>query len=257
MKKNKKHRFSLIELICIIVIVALLIIMSIFTTLKTLDKSDKDNKLLQEELIIKACEKYIIKNPSESPKAIGDSANIYISKLIERNYLSENVYYFNNESCVGKSYVRVYKLNNNEYSYLPYINCNNKKVVEEIPNPSVNMLFIDSNDNSSNNLIFNNINESRIYIDMDGGVDSFGRKIEIYNYEINIFMRTKDNPDLVKSYSSGVVDTNRRYSDTIDKKIMSYINAKDAIEIKVVVRVTNTLGGVGEVTSIAEANSRN
>ena len=99
--------------------------------------------------------------------------------------MSENVYYFNNESCVGKSYVRVYKLNNNEYSYLPYINCNNKKAVEEIPNPSVNMLFIDSNDNSSNNLIFNNINESRIYIDMDGGVDSFGRKIEIYNYEIN------------------------------------------------------------------------
>lgn len=259
MKKNKKHKFSLVELICIIVIVALLIVMSIFTTLRTLEKNNQDNKLLQEEIIINACEKYIIKNPSEAPKAVGDSVNIYLSKLEERNYLTEDIYNFNNKTCMGESYVRVYKLNSNEYSYLPYLICHKgkkiEKYIEELPNPSVDMIFIDSKDNTSNNLIFNNINESRIYIDMDGGVDSFGRKIEIYTYEINIYMRTKENSNLGLAYSSGIVDANRRFNDTIDKKVMSYVNAKDAVEIKVVVRVTNTLGGVCEVTSIAQANN--
>ena len=262
MKKNKKHKFSIVELICIIVIVAVLIVMSIFTTLRSLEKTAENTKLDQEKKIIETCERYIIKNPNDAPKAIGSSTNIYFSKLKERNYLTDDIYNSDDSSCMENSYVRVYKLNKDEYSYLPFIHCDKrknkekkKKYIDEIPNPIANLLFIDSKDNSSNNLIFNNINESRIYIDIEGGVDSFGRQIEIYNYELTIYMSTKEKPDLVEVYSSGSVDINRRYKDTIDRKIMSYINAKDATEIKAVLKVTNTLGGVSEVTSIAQANN--
>lgn len=262
MKKNKRHRFSIVELICIIVIVGLIITMSIFTVLRTLEKTEENSKLAQEELIIRACERYITKHLDAAPKAIGDSTNIEFDKLKSSNYLTEDIYDTSKETCMAHSYVRVYKLNKNEYSYLPYLHCGEskdketkEKYVEEIPNPDVNLLFIDGKEENNNNLIFNNINESRIYIDMNGGEDSFGRKIELYNYEIVIYMRTKTNPNLKQVYSSGVIDANRRYADVIDKKIMSYVNAKDATEIKVVVRTMNVLGGVSEVTSIAQANN--
>ena len=233
MKKNKRHRFSIVELICIIVIVGLIITMSIFTVLRTLEKTEENSRLAQEELIIRACERYITKHLDAAPKAIGDSTNIEFDKLKSSNYLTEDIYDTN------KSKDKETK----------------EKYVEDIPNPDVNLLFIDGKEENNNNLIFNNINESRIYIDMNGGEDSFGRKIELYNYEIVIYMRTKTNPNLKQVYSSGVIDANRRYADVIDKKIMSYVNAKDATEIKVVVRTMNVLGGVSEVTSIAQANN--
>ena len=257
MKKNKKHRFSLVELICLIIIVGLIVIMSIFTVLKTLEKNHRDTKLSQEELLINACERYIAKNQDIAPKVIGDSINVDLSTLKNMNYLSENKYDFIKTACFKNSYVRVYKLNQNEYSYLPYLHCDNKTYVEKLPSPEINILFIDSKEENNNSLIFNNINESRIYIDMIGGEDSFGREIELYTYEIVIYMRTKTNSNLVEKYSSGIIDANRNYTSTIDKKIMSYFNAKDATEIKVVVRATNVLGGVSEVASFAQSKINN
>ena len=91
---------------------------------------------------------------------------------------------------------------------------------------------------------------------MVGGEDSFGRQIEIDSYEISILVRTKDNPKLVEKYSSGVVNTNKRTTYTIDRKVMNFINANNATSINVIVKVTNTLGGVSEVTSIAQANNK-
>ena len=81
MKKNKKHRFSLVELICLIIIVGLIVIMSIFTVLKTLEKNHRDTKLSQEELLINACERYIAKNQDIAPKVIGDSINVELSTI--------------------------------------------------------------------------------------------------------------------------------------------------------------------------------
>ena len=256
MKKNKKPTVSLVELICAIVILSLLIIMAIVAVYKEEEKSKEDSKLAQEESIIKACERYILKNSNDAPKVIGDSVKIKLDTLKERRHLLEDIYNSKKENCMENSYVRVYKLNQSEYSYLPYLYCGDEEIpeVEEIPEPDTKILFIDGKNENSNSLIFNSIHESRIYIEIEGGEDSFGRQIEIDNYEINIYMKTKTNPDLVKSYSSGIIDANRKHIYTIDKKIMSYVNANDATSISVVVRATNVLGGVSEVTSIAQAN---
>lgn len=259
MKKNKKHGFTLVELICAVVILGLLITMSIIAVTKTIEKSRVDSKLTQEKILNKACESYIDDNKDKAPKAIGDSVNISLKTLKDKNYFSEDIKNSNNESCMKDSYVRVYKLNKKEYTYLPYLYCGKDKVpeIEELVEPSIKVLFIDGNDENNNNLIFNNIDESRIYIEITGGEDNFGRQIEIDTYEINISMRTKTNPELVEYYSSGVINANKRYTYTIDKKINNYINASDATTISVKVRVANTLGGVSEVTSIAQANINN
>lgn len=256
MKKNKRHGFTLVELLCVIIIVGVLLSLSIVAVSRYIEKSKEDSKLAQEKLIIKACETYIDNNKSRAPKTVGESVNITLKELKEKRYLIDDVYNSNKESCMDNSYVRVYKLNPKEYSYLPYLYCGKDKVpeVEDLPNPSTKILFIDSNNENDNNLIFNSINESRIYIEITGGEDSFGRQIEINTYEITISMTTKDDPELKEYYSSGVINANKRYSYTIDQRITSYVNATDATSIYVVVRTTNVLGGVSEVTSSAQAN---
>ena len=260
MKKNKKKKqgLSLIELICIIVIVSLLVTMSVLVVYRIMNETNANNKLAQEELINSACESYIFNNRDKAPKSIGDTVNISLKTLKEQGYLIKDIYNSSKESCMNDSYVRVYKLNMKEYTYLPYLYCGKekKKDLEELPTPTVNILFIDGKEVNNNNLIFNNIKESRIYIEMIGGEDSFGRQIEMDNYEITISMRTKDNPKLVEEYSSGVISANKRTTYTIDKKIMNYINASKATSINVVVKVTNTLGGVSEAISIAQADNK-
>ena len=257
MKKNKRH-FSTIELLCIIIIVGLIITMSIIAVLKMLDESKVNNKLAQEESIIKACRLYIENNKTNAPKVIGDSVNVSFNTLKNYGYIIKDIYNSNNEKCMDNSYVRVYKLNNREYTYLPYLHCGNEKVpeVEELVTPMVKILFIDGKDTYNNSLIFNNINETRVYVEIDGGEDAFGRNIEIDNYEMTIYMRTKKDNTLKSYYYSGKTDVERKYTHTIDQKLMSYVNASDATSINVVVKATNVLGGVSEVTSIAQSNNK-
>ena len=259
MKKNKRHKFSLIELICIILIVGLLITMGIIAVNRMLNESRINNKLAQEELINKACKLYIDNNSNVAPKVVGDTINVSFKTLKEKGYLLKDVYNSNNENCMNNSYVRVYKLNEKEYTYLPYLHCGDEKIpeVEELVTPTVRILFIDGKESTNNNLIFNNIHESRLYIEIDGGEDSFGRKIEIDTYEITIYVSTKTNPELKEYYSSGIINANKRYTYTIDKKMVNYVKVSDATSINVVVKATNTLGGVNEVTSIAQSNNRN
>ncbi|MBR5370407.1 MAG: type II secretion system protein [Bacilli bacterium] len=258
MKKNKKHSFSLIELICIIGIVSVLIIMFIIVSIKVIENSKINDKLAQEKYINDACEAYIYSNRNKAPSVIGDTVNIDLKTLKNENYLDKDIYNSKNESCMDNSYVRVYKLNQKEYTYLPYLYCGKSKrnEVEELPTPIVKALFIDSNDEDNNTLIFNNLNQSRLYIEMIGGVDSFGREIEIDTYEITISMSTNENKELKEYYYSGKISANKRYTYVIDQKILGYVNANDATSIKVVVKTINVLGGVSEVTSIAQSNNK-
>lgn len=256
MKKDKKHRFTLVELICIVVIVTLLIIMAIIGASRVINNSKLDSKLAQEKLLIDACKSYINDNNDIAPKTIGDSINIDLSTLKSKNYLKEDIYNNSKKSCMGKSYIRVYKLNRTEYTYLPYLYCGNEKIPEneEVPLPSVKVLFVDDNNETNNNLIFNNINESRIYLEINGGEDSFGRQLEIDTYSITISMRTKNNPNLVEYYTTGMVDANKKYTYTMDRKIMNFVDAYNATSISVEVVATNVLGGASQVISSAQAN---
>ena len=76
MKKNKKHKMSIIELLCIIFIVSLLITMTGFAVTRIIEENRVNSKLVQEELINKACESYINDNNDVVPRAIGDSINV-------------------------------------------------------------------------------------------------------------------------------------------------------------------------------------
>jgi prepilin-type N-terminal cleavage/methylation domain-containing protein len=259
MKKKNKHGFTLVELICVVIIVGLLITVSVFGISRLIEKSKIDSKLAQEKLLIEACESYIEDNKDKAPKAIGDSTRIELGALYDYKYITEDILNSKRESCLDNSYVRIYKLNKKEYTYLPYLYCGDDKVdeVEKVPSPTVKLLFIDDNNENNNNLIFNNIEQSRIYLEMVGGEDSFGRQLELDTYSITISMRTKNSPELEEYYSSGIVNANRRTNHTIDNKIINYVDAYNATSIEVKVVATNILGGVTEVTSIAKDKVNN
>jgi len=252
---KEKKGLTLIELLCVIVIVGLLITVGVIAVTKTIDSAKKNSLTVQEKLLKSTTRTYIDDNPDKAPKLIGDSVNISLSLLKEKHYLTENIYNSSKESCMKDSYVRVYKLNNKEITYLPLLYCGSDKPgIDDIPTPTVKTLFINKNNEEDSNLIFNNINESRLYIELTGGKTKGKSSIELYSYQILISLRTKNDPILKDYYDSGIIYVNDKYDLTIDDKITKYINFSDITNINVTVIATNKVGGVKEVTTIAGSN---
>ena len=244
MKKIYNKEFSLIELLCIIVILGILITMGIIITTQVINSNKENSLSFREKTLITIGKKYVKENKDKLPKYIGESINI---NLFELN-LNKNIV---DKKCINKSYIRIYKYDDNKYSYLPVVSCNNK---EDIPSPTVNILFIDGNKKLNNNLIFNNMNEARLYIEISGGLTEGGNKIEIDDYEISISMKTIDNPNLVEYYNSSLIDDSKSEL-IIDKKLTDYIDFSNATYISVRVKAINIVGGVKEVVNTVETNS--
>lgn len=254
-----KKGFTLVELLCAIVILGLLVTMASISIYNVVENSKEESILKQEKLLKKATESYIQDNSSKAPKAIGDSVNISLKELKSKKYITEDIINSKKETCMDNSYIRVYKLSKAEYTYLSYLYCGGEKVpdIEEIPEPNVKVLFIDGNNENNNNLIFNNKDESRLYLEINGGTTPSGDLIEINNYSMVISMRTTDNSDLVEYYSSGLIDVNRKTNFTLDKKISNYVNFSNATSINVTVTAHNIIGGVKSVTVVAQSNINN
>ena len=153
------------------------------------------------------------------------------------------------------SYVIVYKLNNKELTYLPLIYCGNEKKSElDIPIPTVKTIFTNNNNEEDSNLIFTDLDKSKLNIKLTGGKTKGKSKIELYTYQIIISLRTKSDSVLKDYYDSGVIYVNDKDSLTINKKLTDYIKSSDITSINVTVIVTNSVGGYREVTTIAQSN---
>lgn len=254
-KKKNKRAFTIVELLCIIVILGVLSTMAIVGSYNLINKANKVHQDQQENTVIMAAKTYIQKDNSIAPKVIGESKNIKIKTLKDNNYLKEDIKDKNGKSCMKDSYVRVYKLDNKEYSYIAYLYCGDEKVpdIEEIPTPKIEIYYSDLKNNKLEENKTNSFENSKFNIQMTGGVTKGGNSLELntYSYTISIL---NDQKEYIEVYNSEEINANRKTSITITKELKEYLNNEKTQSIKINVTASNTIGGVLELSSYIQNN---
>lgn len=256
MKNSRFKGFTLVELLCIITILGVLTTTAIVAVTKIVNTAKEDEMAAQEQLLIKTCQTYIQDHKEEEPKAIGESQNIKISRLYEKNYLKEKIENYSGDSCMEKSYIRMYRLSPSEVIYTPYIYCGNEKVpdYEEIIEPNIDLYFVNTADTSKNNQIFDDLDNSYMYMDITGGETKGENPVSIDTYSYIISTKNEVG-DMVELYVSDEISANRKNNLSEKIKILDYISKEDIINskyISITVTVKNIVGGVKEVTIISQ-----
>ena len=197
--KKKNKGFSLVELLAVIVILGILAAVGLGVTSYLVDRAKKDKMDSQKNTVTMSAQTYMQNNKNLVPKIIGESKIIKVSDLRRSNYLTEDIKNNKGESCMEKSYVKVYKLSNSEYTYTTYLYCGSEEipVEQDVPTPKVVAKFSDSSGELENDKL-NNVSDAYLYIEMNAATDSEiqdyknqGTDIAIDGYSFTIFV-TKD-----------------------------------------------------------------
>ncbi len=245
--KKEKFHFTIIELICLVVIVGLLLFMVFNQFLSYFNGLREDKVTELETTINKAAENYFQEHSELLPKNIGDSNNIDVLTLEKEKYLKNDE--FEDNSCKKNSYVKIYRLNKSEYTFLTYLYCGEDKVpeVESIPAPDINLSFSDDDGNEIGKNHFDLILNSSFMVDINGGQSIGGTLLPIDYYSFSIRATSMEDGN-TNVYQSGILSANRYNHLKFMKKISDYVNTDNIISISVTVRVQNTVGGIREVT---------
>ena len=251
---NHKKGFTLVELLCVIVILSILAIAAVVSVTRVINTAKEDEEVVQEQILIKACQNYIQKQKEAAPKTIGDASYVSIKELINTRFLKNDILNSNGESCMKNSYVRIYKLSDTEYMYTPYLYCGKQKVddVEEIYEPTINMYFVGKDDN---NKIFNDLENSYIYVNMTGGTTKGGNLIAIDSYSFSISVKDVHGEE-IDNYNSNDISANRKNNLNLKEKLVNYVSLDNATYISIDVRIKNVIGGVKEVTTTTQYSKK-
>ena len=146
---------------------------------------------------------------------------------------------------------------NDKYEYTPYMYCGNDKVpeVEEVYEPTVNMYFVDGDEDTDTNRIFNDLKNAYIYIDLTGGFTKGGNPISIDNYSFSIEIKNSYG-EVIDTYTSEDIYANRKNNLNVKEKIKNYVKVNDSNYISVNVIVKNVIGGVKEVTTTTQYSEK-
>ena len=244
--KEERARFSIIELLCLIVIVGLIL----FMTLNHYLKVRVDDTVSLEAIITKAAEVYYQEHPDRLPKNIGESQNINLKDLRDLHYLKQDIYSLYDESCMPYSYVRTYRLTENECTYHVYLYCGDEIPPESevVPSPTIKLSFSDEDGEEISNKDFNQVENASFLIDINGGETRGGTLLAIDHYSFTISVLTNSDTEQAKVYHSGVLYTNRYEHLKFMKKISDYMKMEDATSISISVKVQNVVGGFQEVS---------
>lgn len=253
--KSKIVGFSLIELLCAIAILGVLTAMAIVGSYRLINKARSSRLDQQEKTLIIATREYIQRNREASPKVIGESRNITLKSLKDRGYIKDDIYDSYNNSCMENSYIRVYKLSKNEFTYLAYFYCGDKKVpdVEEIPTPTVKVYYVDSNNKKYEYGDIDNLGSLKFNIELSGGFTFNNNPLELDKYSYSIYVKEKDEYEEV--FNSLEINANRNEHITISKSLEEYIKDNKITSVKIKVNATNTIGGVIELNSYIQKNN--
>ena len=129
--KENNHGFSLVELLAVVVFLGIIASIGLVASNRLIEKSNKDKMESQKNTVTMSAQTYMQNNKNLVPKIIGETTILKISDLRLSNYLTEDIKNEKGESCMEKSYVRVYKLSNTEYTYTTFLYCGNEEVPEE------------------------------------------------------------------------------------------------------------------------------
>ena len=134
MKMNRKG-FSLVEILAVIVIVGTLSFFAISSITRYINQSRKEKVAQDKKNVSMAAQLYLQSNRNLYPKLIGDETRINLADLKKKSYLKEDIVNDAGESCMEKSFVRVYKLNEGDFSYTTYLYCGDDDVPDQIDIP--------------------------------------------------------------------------------------------------------------------------
>ena len=252
--KINRKAFSLVELLAVVVILGLLAAIGIVATSSLIDRSKQDKMDSQKNTVTMSAQTYMQNNKNLVPKIIGESRIIKVSDLRASNYLTEDIKNDKGESCMEKSYVRVYKLSNSEYTYTTFLYCGDEEVPEEeiVPAPIVSAKFSDSTGEIKDELL-NNVSDAYLYIDINAASDSDiqeyknnGNEIAIDGYTFKIFV-VRDG-EKTEAYNSGSLSGGQEQKIIINKKLDDYIDVTGVTQVSLEVTVINTLGGITNTT---------
>ena len=260
--KNSKG-FSLVELLAVVVILGIIAALGVSATSYLSDLAKKNKMESQKNTVTMSAETYLQNNKNLVPKIIGDSSIIKVSDLRRTNYLTEDIKNDKGESCMEKSYVRVYKLSNSEYKYTTFLYCGSEEVPDEevVPSPIVTAKFSDSSGDIEDDLL-NNVSDAYLYIELNAATESEiasyksqGTQIAIDGYSFKIFVYAGSEKQ--EAYNSGSLSGGREEKIIINKKLKDYIDVTDVTEVSIEVIAINTLGGSTTInTTIGEHDDK-
>ena len=262
LNKNQKG-FSLVELLAVVVILGLIAAIGIVASNTLVDKAKKDKMDSQKNTVTLSAQTYMQNNKNLVPKIIGESSIIKISDLRTSKYLTEDIKNDKGESCMEKSYVRVYKLSNTEYTYTTFLYCGNEEVPEEemVPSPIITARFSDSSGEIKDKNL-NNVSDAYLYIEINSATadqismyKSQGTPVVIDGYTFKIFVYK--GTQRVEAYNSGSLSGGREEKLIINKKLKDYIDVTGVTEISIEVTAINTLGGITNTnTTVGEHDDK-
>ncbi len=248
MKKNNKRAFSLVELLAVIVIVGILFGVAIAVYSRYIDKARNARDDSNRNTAKMAAELYVQSNKNALPSLIGESSKIDFYTLRKLKYLKDDITNSKGDSCMEHSFVRIYKLSNNEYSYYTFLYCGDEEAPadEDVPQPVIEDFKYSGGTFTSGS--FNDVKDARFSFTMRGSDhDDLG----IYSYQYAIFVNTGDNDVFSEVYNSGNIKGGFEKSLIItSKQLSNYMNITSYTSIKVIVTVVNEQGGKIEYTSL-------
>ena len=248
--KRNNNAFSLVELLAVVVILGILASIGVGVVSNLIDKAEQDKIDSQKNTVTMSAQTYMQNNKNLVPKIIGESSIIKVSDLRKTNYLTEDIKNEKGESCMEKSYVRVYKLSNTEYTYTTFLYCGNEEVPadEVVPSPVITAKFSDSSGIIKDDLL-NNVSDAYLYIEIKAATadeiasyKSQGTQIVIDGYTFKIFVYK--GTQKVEAYNSGSLSGGKEEKIVINKKLKDYIDVTGVTEVSIEVTAINTLGGI-------------
>ena len=262
--KKRKKGFSLVELLAVVVILGILATISIVAVSSLIDRAKQDKMDSLKKTVLLSAQTYIQNNKNLVPKIIGESKNIKVSDLRAGNYLTEDIKNDKGESCMEKSYVRVYKLSKSEYTYTAFIYCGNEELPEEeaVPRPLITGKFTDSSGEIKNEKL-NNVSDAFLFIEINAATENEinslknqGTDLVIDGYSFSIFV--VKNGTRQEAYNSGSLSAGREEKLLINKRLKDYIDVTGVTEVSLEVTAINTIGGITNInTTVSEDGNTN
>ena len=246
-KKSKKKGFTLVELLATIAILGVLSVIAITAVNRYVRSAHDEHNEQSRKSVTMAAELYLQANRQLFPKQIGDETIIPISKLRDNNYLKEDVKNDEGESCMEKSFVRVYKLGKDDYSYTTYLYCGDDIVPDKIIPESPSVVNFEFHGVTKDNQFDTSaVKNADFTFTIYGGQTKNSK--EIYSYQYAIMVNTGSGVREV--YNSGSIKGNKQKSiDIKSKKLSSYVDIAGNSKVYVEVTVFNTEGGRLDYTS--------
>ena len=246
-----KKGFTMVELLAVIVILGILAVAGIVGVQRLIDRSKQEEQIQYSKTLKMAAESYYQANQSQLPKAIGEKKRIDAATLKSKNYLKSDIKDTNGKTCMGNSYVEVYKETTTKYSYKAIV-CGKGKTPEEKTEPVVERIYFTDSTGARGQAVYKNVRAAKIIIKINGGTTEEGEELEIDGYSYAISVKKQGSDIRTEVYNTGTLSGNGYRKISIDRNVTDFIDVSGVTELYAKVTVRNSAGNTTESNTDAE-----